>query len=74
MHFYQRKKVIFLRSDAQKRAEKKYKEKTYKTFSVNARTSDYEKIDAFCAENNISKSQLLLKSALYCIDRKINLD
>ena len=66
--------MIFLRTEAQKRADKKYKEKTYKTFSVNARISDYEIIDKFCTDNNISKNQLLLKSALHCISHKIPLD
>ena len=66
--------MIFLRTEAQKRADKKYKEKTYKTFSVNARISDYEIIDKFCTDNNISKNQLLLKSAMYFISHKIPLD
>lgn len=66
--------MIFLRTEAQKRADKKYKEKTYKTFSVNARITEYEIIDKFCTDNNISKNQLLLKSAMYCISHKIPLD
>ena len=66
--------MIFLRTEDQKRDDEKYKEKTYKTFSVNARISDYEIIEKFCTDNNISKNQLLLKSALYCISHKIPLD
>ena len=66
--------MIFLRTEAQKRADKKYKEKTYKTFSVNARIAEYEIIEKFCTDNNISKNQLLLKSALYCISHKIPFD
>ena len=66
--------MIFLRTEAQKRADKKYKEKTYKTFSVNAKFAEYETIEKFCTDNNISKNQLLLKSALYCISHKIPLD
>ena len=63
-----------MRTEDQNRDDKKYKEKTYKTFSVNARISDYEIIDKFCTDNNISKNQLLLKSALYCISHTIPLD
>lgn len=61
------------RTEAQKQAEKRYKEKTYKTFTVNARIADYEKIELFCNTNNISKAQLLLQAALYCIDNEIKL-
>ncbi len=61
------------RSDAQKRADKKYHEKTYKAFTVNAKITEYEKINAYCEENGISKAQLLLKAAQYCIDNNIDL-
>lgn len=63
-----------MRTDAQKRADKKYKAKTYKTFSINAKIAEYEIIENFCNDNNISKNKLLLKSALYCIDNKISFD
>ena len=61
------------RSDAQKRADKKYHEKTYKAFTVNAKISEYDKITAYCEKNGISKAQLLLKAAKYCIDNNIDL-
>lgn len=60
-----------MRTEAQKRADKKYKEKNYKTFSVNAKIADYEKIEKYCNNNNISKAQLLLKAAMYIIDNNI---
>ena len=62
-----------MRTEAQKRADKKYKEKTYKTFTVNAKISEYAIIEKYCNDNNISKAQLLLKAALYCIDNEIKL-
>ena len=62
---------VYMRTDAQKRADKKYHEKTYKTFSVNAKIADYEKIEKYCNDNNISKAQLLLKAAMYIIDNNI---
>lgn len=60
-------------TEAQKRANKKYHDKTYKTFTVNAKITEYEKITKYCVNNDISKAQLLLKSALYCIDNDIDL-
>ena len=60
-----------MRTEAQKRADKKYKEKTYKTFSVNAKISEYEKIEKYCQDKSISKAQLLLKAAMYIIDNNI---
>lgn len=62
-----------MRTEAQKRADKKYKEKTYKTFTVNAKFDEYDKIVKYCNDNNISKAQLLLKSAMYIIDNNIDI-
>ncbi len=60
------------RSEAQKRADKKYHEKKYKTFSVNAKIDEYEMIEEYCSKNNISKNALLLGSAKYCIKNGID--
>ena len=60
-----------MRTEAQKRADRKYKEKTYKTFTVNAKIADYEKIEKYCNDKSISKAQLLLKAAMYIIDNNI---
>ena len=60
-----------MRTEAQKRADKKYHEKTYKTFTVNAKIAEYEKIEKYCQEKSISKAQLLLKAAMYIIDNNI---
>lgn len=59
-------------SKAHSRASKKYNAKTYKAFTVNAKFDEYDKIVKYCAENDISKAQLLLKSAMYCIDNNID--
>lgn len=61
-----------MRSEAQKRADKKYKSKTYKTFTVNAKIDQYDIITDYCNSHGISKSQLLLLSAMYCIDNNID--
>ena len=62
---------VYMRTDAQKRADKKYHEKTYKTFTVNAKIAEYEKIEKYCQDKSISKAQLLLKAAMYIIDNNI---
>ena len=62
-----------MRTEAQKRADKKYHEKTYKTFTVNAKIADYEKIEKNCNAKSISKAQLLLTAAMYIIDNNIAL-
>ena len=66
-----KRKCLQLRTEAQKRADKKYKEKTYKTFTVNAKIAEYEKIEKYCQDKSISKAQLLLKAAMYIIDNNI---
>ena len=61
-----------MRTEAKKRADKKYHEKIYKTFTVNAKKAEYEKIEKYCQDKSISKAQLLLKAALYVIDNNIS--
>ena len=73
MQYAQMENYMRRRTDAQIQAEKRYKAKTYKTFTVNAKIADYEKIELFCNANNMSKAQLLLRAALYCIDNEIKL-
>ena len=62
-----------MRTEAQKRADKKYHEKTYKTFTVNAKFDEYAMIEKYCNDNNISKNKFLLSAAMYCIDNNIKL-
>ena len=61
------------RSEAQKRADKKYHEKKYKTFSVNAKLDEYKMIAEYCEKNGISKNSLVLNSVKYCIENNIDL-
>lgn len=60
-------------SDARIRANAKYNAKTYKIFSVNAKFDEYDKITAYCKQHDISKAQLLLRSAKYCIENNIDI-
>ena len=64
---------VYMRTDAQKRADKKYHEKTYKTFTVNAKFDEYATIEKYCNDNNISKNKFLLSAAAYVIDHNIKL-
>lgn len=61
------------RSDAQKRADKKYLAKTYKRYAVNARVEFAAVIDAYCKEHSISNSALFLTAVRYCFDNDIDL-
>lgn len=63
-----------MQSEAQKKAVKRYNDKNYKIFSVNAKIDQYIKIDKYCTDNGISKSKLLLTAALYVIDNNIKID
>lgn len=63
-----------MRTEAQKRADKKYKEKTYKSFTINAKIEEYKKINQYCIDHNISRSKLLLNAVLYVIDHNIKID
>ena len=62
-----------MRTEAQKRADKKYLSKKYKYFSVNAQIKEYDKIEKFCQDKNISRSALIIKSIMYVIDNNIEL-
>ena len=62
-----------MRTEAQKRAEKKYKEKTYKTISIAAKFDEYAIIEKYCNDNNISRNKFLLSAAAYVIDNNIKL-
>ena len=61
-----------MQSKAHIKASAKYNASNYKTFTVNVKIADYEIIDRYCKDNNISKAQLIIKSVLYVINNKIN--
>ncbi len=65
-----------LRSEAQKKADKKYNEKVRYTknrpLNVTVAVDDYNVIDEFCKNNEISKAQFIIKSCKYIIENNIN--
>ncbi len=64
------------RSEAQKRADKKYAETheiNYTTIGTRVEKKKAEMIKAAAADKGISPSKLLLLSAIYCIENNIDL-
>ena len=59
-------------TEARIRANNKYNAKTYKTFTVNAKISDYDVIQAYCDARGISKAKFLISAAKYAIDNDID--
>ena len=59
-------------TEARIRANNKYNAKTYKTFTVNAKISDYDVIQAYCDARGISKAKFLIAAAKYAIDNDID--
>ena len=53
------------RSDAQKKADKKYHDKTYKTFSINLRKEEYELLTKLLSNTKQSKSGFVRASMSY---------
>ena len=49
-------------SEAHIKASNKYNAKTYKQLKINIRPSDYDIIDNYCKDNNISKASLILNA------------
>ena len=59
-------------TEARIRANNRYNAKTYKTFTVNAKISDYDVIQAYCDARGISKAKFLISAAKYAIDNDID--
>ena len=67
-----------MRSEAQKKADKKYRYKkledgTKKQINATIDLSDYKMIDDYCKNNGVSKASLIVKAIKYCIENNIDL-
>ncbi len=67
-----------MRSEAQKKADKKYRYKkladgTKKQINATIGTEDYSLIDDYCRNNDMSKASLIVKAIRYCIENNIDL-
>lgn len=60
-------------SEARYRANKKYNDKSYKKLQALIKPNDYDMIDKFCKDNNISKAKFVVAACRYCIDNNIDL-
>ncbi len=76
-----KKRILFMQnndkkkiSQAQIEASKRYHAKTYKRFSADIKIEDYNFIDEYCKNNNISKAKLCVNAIKYCIDNNIKLN
>lgn len=66
-----------MRSEAQKRADKKYAQSDkckYKTISVRLRIDQAEKIQSVAEKTNKTVSKYVLSCVLYCIENGITFD
>ena len=66
------------RSDAQKRADKKYKQKkiaegSQRQFNVTLRGEDYNMIDDYCKQISMSKAACIVAAVKYCMDNDVDL-
>lgn len=63
------------RSEAQKKADKKYIAKTYKRFAVNTRLEFVKEIEEYKKKNNILSDSGIFNAAIkYCIENDIKLN
>lgn len=63
------------RSEAQKRADKKYIAKTYKRYAINTRLEYVPTIEKYMSEHNFTSSSSFFNSAIkYIIENNINLN
>jgi len=62
------------RSEAQKRADKKYVTKTYHRYAINVRKEYVAEIDEYKTKNGISSDSGIFNAAIkYCIENDIDL-
>lgn len=60
-------------SDAKIKANNKYKNSHYRKLSADIKPADYDFIDNYAKEKNISKASLIVKSIKYIADNDIDL-
>ena len=59
-------------SKAHIKASNKYNKANYKKIQANIKPDDYEMIDNFCKNNNISKATAITEAIRYCIENNID--
>ena len=60
-------------SDARIKANARYNKKAYCNISVRIKPIDYNLIDGYCKQYNISKAALIVRAVKYCISHDVDL-
>ena len=60
-------------SKAHVKASNKYNKENYKKIQANIKPADYQMIDDYCAENDISKAALIVNSIKYVINNNVDI-
>lgn len=64
-----------MKTEAQKRANRKYDSAHYKTLAYKCKLSDMEKIQEYAKSQNINTNSLLIhKCVMYCIENEVQLN
>lgn len=62
-----------MQTEAQKRAKKKYMDKTYKNLAIHTRPENVQLIDNYCKSIGLSKAATIVNAIKYLIENNVNL-
>ena len=62
-----------MQTEAQKRAKKKYMDKTYKNLAIHIRPENVQLIDNYCKSIGMSKAATIVNAIKYLIENNVNL-
>ena len=62
-----------MQTEAQKRAKKKYIDKTYKNLAIHTRLENVQLIDNYCQSIGLSKAVTIVNAIKYLIENNVNL-
>lgn len=64
-----------MKTEAQKRANRKYDNTHYKTLAYKCKLSDYEKIQEYAQKHSINTNSMIIhKCVMYCINNNIDIE
>ena len=62
-----------MQTEAQKRAKKKYMDKTYKNLAIHTRPENVQLIDNYCKSIGMPKASTIVNAVKYLIENNVNL-
>ena len=62
-----------MQTEAQKRAKRKYLDKTYKNLAIRIRPENVQLIDNYCKSIGLSKAATIVNAIKYLIENNVNL-